>query len=78
MYNLIICPTENLTSPLEGEVCFQSERKTASVRKQGEGNRNKFPLFTPHPIFRYSPYVLISKIDLSPKERGLRLHEVTS
>lgn len=28
---------ENITSPLEGEVCFQNEPKMANFRKQGEG-----------------------------------------
>jgi len=68
--NMSIKSIKILTSPLGGEVCFQREREPASIRKQGEGNRNNCGLFTPHPIFRHSPCVLISKIDLSPKGRG--------
>jgi len=39
-----------LTSHLEGEVCFQCEQKSASVRKQGEG-LSKVCAFDPSLIF---------------------------
>ena len=43
--------TSIFTSPLAGEVCFQCERKPASIGKQGEGFSNLHKCFHPSPNF---------------------------
>ena len=62
----------HLTSPLEGEVDFQYEQKSASIRKSGEGYHKTCILFTPHPIFQTLKKVFF-RVEKAPLPQGARV-----
>ena len=59
-------------SPLRGEGDFQNEQKPVSIRKSGEGVRDQYTLFPPHPEF----LTLIFRAEIHPsplKGEGRRM-----
>lgn len=59
------------TSPLAGEVGFQYEQRSASIRKAGEGWCNKHAIFYPSPFFLR----LVPHLEKSPLPQGARMFE---